>query len=896
MTPSVSELKNIAPLTPTTTTPQNSSTKTKPICTPLNLSQCQNEPKLKYSTSFQMSTSASTSLLGSSDVNYNKRESYKDRKKHYQKQKKRVAEELLSTLTDPTVVVLTDWLKVRGTLKGWTKLWCELKPGLLMLYKSQKTRKSGQWVGTVLLNVCEVIERPSKKDGFCFKLFNPLEQSIWASRGPKGESFGAIILPLPMAYLIFRAPSESAGKTWMEAIELSFRCSSFLVRNSGHKESITPITHNLGTDDGSPPPSASFTMNESEIEQHFKDHDLDDDDAHSDHEIAQEKHSTDSDSDGTDVLDNLRKLVVPGTRNKNSNVDDPVVETAYVENCTPEEFGPISEEIQTEEVADENKSLLWSLLKQVRPGMDLSKVVLPTFILEPRSFLEKLTDYYFHCDILSKAVLEDDPLERMQMVVKWYLSGFYKKPKGLKKPYNPILGESFRCYWMHPETQSRTFYIAEQVSHHPPISAFYVTNRKDGFCITGSVLAKSKFYGNSVSAILEGTARLTLLTRGEDYTITMPYAHCKGILMGTLTLELGGKVEIRCEKTGYHTELEFKLKPFLGGSEFSNLVVGKIKLGKETLANIEGHWDRFIKIKYKRTGQESPLWVPSSEVRSKRLKRYTVQMDDQTDFESEKLWRNVSAAIQRGDQFAATEEKTILEEAQRKGFRERQLNNETWVSKNFVQDLFSCEWIYQHADSRPWDPRTDVLQYEKDFVIQTKTRHKTPTVGCRTNSVVSIENPLPFATTTVRQAKDDILLRRSQHRRAKNIESQASGESSSPEAKSQRRKKVVNDSTESKSNSSDNTDGCVMSSNKVSTLKELLDPIQRLQTENNATLKEVQRTLDAICDEKLRKSNAITNSTQDLRCIRFTDIFMIVIVSIIIQILINLSFEKIRKS
>lgn len=56
--------------------------------------------------------------------------------------------------------------------------------------------------------------------------------------------------------------------------------------------------------------------------------------------------------------------------------------------------------MQTEEVAEENKSLIFCLVKQVRPGMDLSKVVLPTFILEPRSFLEKLTDFYYHSDIL----------------------------------------------------------------------------------------------------------------------------------------------------------------------------------------------------------------------------------------------------------------------------------------------------------------------------------------------------------------------------------------------------------------------------------------------------------------------------------------------------------------
>ena len=43
---------------------------------------------------------------------------------------------------------------------------------------------------------------------------------------------------------------------------------------------------------------------------------------------------------------------------------------------------------------------------------------------------------------------------------------------------------------------SRSLAIAlEQVSHHPPISAFYISNKKDGFCISGSILAKSKFYG-----------------------------------------------------------------------------------------------------------------------------------------------------------------------------------------------------------------------------------------------------------------------------------------------------------------------------------------------------------------------------------------------------------------
>ena len=64
----------------------------------------------------------------------------KVKKKHYRSEKKRAARELMSTLKDPAVIILADWLKVRGSLKSWTKLWCVLKPGLIILYKSQKAK------------------------------------------------------------------------------------------------------------------------------------------------------------------------------------------------------------------------------------------------------------------------------------------------------------------------------------------------------------------------------------------------------------------------------------------------------------------------------------------------------------------------------------------------------------------------------------------------------------------------------------------------------------------------------------------------------------------------------------------------------------------------------------
>ncbi|XP_018396020.1 PREDICTED: oxysterol-binding protein-related protein 8 isoform X3 [Cyphomyrmex costatus] len=703
--------------------PVGSSVDTYKTMTPPNVSRSLSRISGMGEGSQKMDNSSDKSL---DSCKLTRKESYKAQRKNYRMEKKRVADELLSSFKDPTVIVMSDWLKVRGTLKSWTKLWCILKPGLLLLYKSPKT-KSNHWVGTVLLNTCQVIERPSKKDGFCFKLFHPLEQSIWAPRGPEKEAIGAVVQPLPTSYLIFRAPSQAAGKCWLDALELSLRCSSLIVRSTSALP--RPLPHDATT-------THETQWSEADYEKHFDDHEYDTrqvvtlDPVYTSHtdldDISQPENGVVADAE-------ISASDSESEASAKEDQSEPITETPYIANEN-EILGTAGEVVT--ELQEEQKSLLWFLMKQVRPGMDLSKVVLPTFILESRSFLEKLADSYYHADLLSQAVLEDDAFTRMKAVVKWYLSGFYKKPQGLKKPYNPLLGETFRCYWQHPNG-SRTFYLAEQLSHHPPISGFYVTNRQDGFTISATIIAKSKFYGNSTTAILDGIAVLTMLPRGEDYTMTIPYAHCKGILMGTLSMELGGKVTIICEKTGYHTELEFKLKPFLGGAELLNQVVGRIRLGKETLATIMGYWDGLILITDKRTGQENIFFNPTPEVRNKRLKKYSVPLEHQGAWESEKLWLAVTHAINRDDQIAATEAKTRLEEAQRERAKERKTLGQEWVPKYFVQDIITGNWVYRHADIRPWDPRNDVVQYEENYIVRTKTRHKTPIM--RTGSIVSTE-------------------------------------------------------------------------------------------------------------------------------------------------------------
>lgn len=67
-----------------------------------------------------------------------------------------------------------------------------------------------------------------------------------------------------------------------------------------------------------------------------------------------------------------------------------------------------------------------------------------------------------------------------------------------------------------------------QVSHHPPISAFYVCNRKDGFSISGSILAKSKFYGTQHTTICNLFDQCNQCTCNKSTATAQQSAHWLG--------------------------------------------------------------------------------------------------------------------------------------------------------------------------------------------------------------------------------------------------------------------------------------------------------------------------------------------------------------------------------
>ncbi|KAG0338239.1 hypothetical protein BG004_007302 [Podila humilis] len=337
----------------------------------------------------------------------------------------------------------------------------------------------------------------------------------------------------------------------------------------------------------------------------------------------------------------------------------------------------------TEVLDDGTRSILMGIISQLSKGMDLHRVTLPTFVLEPRSMLERITDFMSHPEIIIKANQLDDPVERFVAVTKYFLSGWHIKPRGVKKPYNPILGEHFRSRWTF-EDGSEAFYIAEQVSHHPPISVYYYASPENNLRIVGDLLPKSKFLGNSAATLMQGEINVGFTNRpGEEYLITMPNVYARGILFGTMLLELGDIAAVRCPKLDLVCSLEFKVKGYFTGTY--NSIAGKIKREStgEVLYEISGKWSDEIFIKEATSSNKEMFFDAKT---AKIHPKIITPEESQEENESRRLWSKLTSALKVNNQDLATEEKSKVEDAQRAKSKDREARAEIHIPRYFEAD------------------------------------------------------------------------------------------------------------------------------------------------------------------------------------------------------------------
>ncbi|KAL1311431.1 hypothetical protein AAFC00_001592 [Neodothiora populina] len=316
---------------------------------------------------------------------------------------------------------------------------------------------------------------------------------------------------------------------------------------------------------------------------------------------------------------------------------------------------------------------------------DLSSMTAPAFILSTTSLTEFSAYWAEMPSLLVAPADEKDKQRRAMLVLKWFLSTLKQqyatrneKLGSEKKPLNPFLGELFLGKWV--DHTGETQLVSEQVSHHPPVTAYSIWNKSKGVRLQGYNAQKASF-GRTINVKQIGHAILHIDEFDEDYLITLPSLHIEGLITGSPYVELNKSTYI-ISSTGYTSRVDYSGKGWLSGKK-NSFTATMFPNGKEkdVIYTVEGQWSEKFEIKdaHKRL-------VESYNAKAQpKTPLQVAPIDEQHPLESRRAWKKVADAIQRGDMDATTAEKSLIENQQRSMRKEEKESSREWERAYFTK-------------------------------------------------------------------------------------------------------------------------------------------------------------------------------------------------------------------
>ncbi|KAG6379565.1 hypothetical protein JVT61DRAFT_10068 [Boletus reticuloceps] len=267
----------------------------------------------------------------------------------------------------------------------------------------------------------------------------------------------------------------------------------------------------------------------------------------------------------------------------------------------------------------------------------------------------------------------------------------------------------------------RVAYMTEQVSHHPPVSAYYATCPARSIEMRGIDQISAKISGTSLRVSPGSYNRGIYINitggpgEGEQYQITHPIASVNGILRGSFYITVADSTIITCTggkgKENYRAVIEYKEESWLGRSHF--LVEGVIHTYDEDeteheewtkvrhvpqsciVAFFEGCWRNHIR--WRRNPSHSSVSVASTAElytlvdleKLRTIPKIVRPLEKQLPKESRKLWENVTSKLLSKEYGDATKHKLALEQKQRDEASERKRKGEEFIPTYFDKDITS---------------------------------------------------------------------------------------------------------------------------------------------------------------------------------------------------------------
>lgn len=338
---------------------------------------------------------------------------------------------------------------------------------------------------------------------------------------------------------------------------------------------------------------------------------------------------------------------------------------------------------------------------------DLSSLTAPPFILSPTSLVEYSQYWGEHPDLLlepnfinddaSKEAEKAMAVKRMIAVTKWFIltlrSQYCSRNESMgteKKPLNPFLGEVFVGSWkdtLEEQKLGETVLLSEQVSHHPPVTGYAISNQKNNVLLQGYNGIRATISTASISVKQYGHAILEYKDLNETYLITLPPLHIEGLITAAPFVELEGTSYIQ-SSNGYIAVIEYSGRGYFSGKK--NTYKARIYTDKlsssdkeKALITISGQWSgkSYISKGSEKPSSKGELFYDALAKKPEQLD--VKPLEEQHDLELRKAWKKVADAIRKSDYDLIQREKSIIENEQRELRKKESESGVKWETRWF---------------------------------------------------------------------------------------------------------------------------------------------------------------------------------------------------------------------
>ncbi|KNC47548.1 oxysterol-binding protein [Thecamonas trahens ATCC 50062] len=612
-------------------------------------------------------------------------------------------------------VIMSGWVKLRGTFQRWKNKWMVLKPGKLLFFRRPTSRKHSVYV---YIHGCKVVEKPSRRRGFSFKIYHPQGRRIMSKK-------------IATDHCVLRVPLRKEMEAWLAALRSAVayadahlplpyhpKHNQFTLRHGNlalldnsrrvsngsgvgaatlgtsgglaNGESRGGAGAGVGTGGGEPGGGSGAGS------------------AASERLSLEQSQGAESAAAAWRALANT---VTPKRGETRLQAWIRVLHAGYVR--APLGLGRALPQVEVA-LSAEQLELVRLAIGHLRNGASLDSVSLPAFVYQDRSLLQRLGDLGLSSPYLASIKQIDSAPRRMVAVVQWVLHVLNINAMDgalLRLPLTPLPGEVHRELFALPRPTDDdtslpgspplvTHFVAEHLGSSPHATGFYMTNRDAGFVANGSLVFDSVYKGWCVEGGPSSASVIDLmfLAHSEVYTVTLPLMRATGLPLGSVAVDYVGEASVVCPSSGLAATLNFESRGLFGGSfhNVSGRVVEVVSSEAErerereregdgergddelpvtpggertgpdspprgkTLFTLSGKWNDSVRVERDvgEGGGDSEAWeldVSNATIlaMAANMERYGAADDNCAEFESAKVWRETVTALRNGNAVGA---------------------------------------------------------------------------------------------------------------------------------------------------------------------------------------------------------------------------------------------------